>query len=36
LAIQEFGSISKAITLNNKFLVAFAELVSAKEAGLAV
>lgn len=31
-AIQEFASISKAVTLSNTFLVSFAELVSAKEA----
>lgn len=31
-AIQEFASISKAVTLSNKFLLSFAELVAAKEA----
>lgn len=30
-AIQDFGSISKTVTLNNKFLTSFAELVSIKE-----
>lgn len=34
-AIQEFASISKAVTLNNKFLLSFAELVAGKEAGTA-
>ena len=30
-AIQEFASITKAVTLSNKFLLSFAELVTAKE-----